>query len=235
MKLIKQAGDEWNSGEILDAFAANGFVRVYEHVPGAILMERLSPGDSLASISLNGDDETATSILIDALKQRSPSTLLPECPTLFDWAKGFDRYRATEKNQIPRRLVETAQSVFVDLCKSQHQPRLLHGDFHHYNLLFDSQRGWIAIDPKGVIGELEYEIGTVLRNPIERPDYFLDQKIITRRLKQFSAGLNFDYKRLAAWGFAQSMLSAIWGVEDGIEVNESNAGLRLAAIILPMI
>ena len=29
---------------------------------------------------------------------------------------------------------------------------LLHGDLHHWNILSDADRGWMAIDPKGVIG-----------------------------------------------------------------------------------
>lgn len=231
LKLVKQAGDEWNSGEVLDAFEGHGFARVYEHVPGAILMERLQPGHSLASISLNGDDEKATAILVDVLKQSRPATLPSACPSLFDWAKGFDRYIATGGDRIPKPLVETARRVFLDLCESQKHPQLLHGDFHHYNLLFDLRRGWTVIDPKGVIGEIEYEIGAVLRNPIEQPNLFIDQSTVTRRLTQFSAGLDVDYQRLAAWGFAQSVLSAIWDVEDGISVDESNAALRLAAIL----
>ena len=32
------------------------------------------------------------------------------------------------------------------------------------NVRFDSGRGWLAIDPKGVFGELEYEVGAVVRN-----------------------------------------------------------------------
>ena len=42
---------------------------------------------------------------------------------------------------------------------------LLHGDLQHYNVLLDKDRGWVAIDPKGVVGELEYEVGALLRNP----------------------------------------------------------------------
>jgi streptomycin 6-kinase len=53
------------------------------------------------------------------------------------------------------------------LCSSQRYRRLLHGDLHHGNVLHDSERGWVAIDPKGVLGEPEYEIGVALRNPIE--------------------------------------------------------------------
>ena len=61
--------------------------------------------------------------------------------------------------------VERAQRLYVGLCASQTSTRLLHGDLHHYNILRDGDRGWVAIDPKGVVGEVEYEIGAALRNP----------------------------------------------------------------------
>jgi streptomycin 6-kinase len=44
--------------------------------------------------------------------------------------------------------------------------RLLHGDLQHYNVLLDRKRGWLAIDPKGVVAEGEFELGAALRNPI---------------------------------------------------------------------
>ncbi len=52
-----------------------------------------------------------------------------------------------------------------ELLLSQGEPVLLHGDLHHYNLL-QHQDTWLAIDPKGVVGEREFEIGAFLRNPV---------------------------------------------------------------------
>jgi streptomycin 6-kinase len=124
--------------------------------------------------------------------------------------------------------------VFASLSESQTSVRLLHGDLHHYNVLLDANRGWLAIDPKGVIGELEYEVGAVLRNPFERPKVFLEPRSIERRLGQFATRLNLNYQRMVAWGFAQAVLSAIWHVEDESEVGPSSA-LRLADILQPML
>ena len=249
LKVIKQPCDEWRSGEILEAFDGNGLVRVYEHAPGAVLVERLRPGNSLVEIALNGRDDEATDIFADVIHQMSSVELskssehespglratLQHCPTVHDWARGFEHYLETEYEKIPRRLVAAGQRVFLDLCASQRRPRLLHGDLQHYNVLFDSDRGWIAIDPKGVIGEVEYEIGAVLRNPNERPDLFLSRSTIERRLKQLTDRLNLDFERTLAWGFAQAVLSAIWTIEDGHAVDLTNSSLRLAEMIRPMI
>ena len=242
LKVIKRPGDEWLSGEILRAFDGHGVVRVHEHEPGAVLMERLRPGNSLVEVTTDGRDEEATDILADVIKQmsvhasaNSPLNLPKSCPRVHDWAKGFDRYLASGDEQVPKSLLEAGAETYLDLCASQRRPLLLHGDLQHYNVLFDADRGWLAIDPKGVIGELEYEIGAVLRNPNERPDLFLSRSTIERRLSQFTNRLNLDYERTLRWAFAQAVLSAVWEVEDGHSVDSTNSSLRLAAIIRPIL
>lgn len=248
LKIVKQPGDEWHSGEVLAAFNGNGFVRVYEHAPGAVLLQRLRPGNSLVDLSLHGRDAEATEILANVIQQASSVDLatserespehrspLQHCPTIHDWAKGFDRYIATGDKQIPMDLVRAGQRVYRDLCASQRQPILLHGDLQHYNVLFDSDRGWLAIDPKGVFGEIEYEIGAALRNPLAQPQLFLLPATVERRLGQFTRRLNLNYERTLAWGFAQAVLSAIWEVEDGFAVDAMNPALKLAAVMRPML
>jgi streptomycin 6-kinase len=232
LKVVRQQGDEWHAGEILDAFAGNGFARVYEHTGGAMLIERLRPGNSLVSLALDGKDQEATDILAAVIQKMSSPVVPKRCATTHDWAKGFERYIATDDDQIPRPLVESAQHVYTDLCASQRRTRLLHGDLQHYNVLFDSDRGWLAIDPKGVVGEIEYEIGAVLRNP---SDLFATRSTIERRLKQFTSTLDLDFERTLAWGFAQAVLSAIWEIEDGFRVEATSSSLRLARVIQPML
>ena len=242
LKVVKQPGDEWHSGKVLVAFNGNGFVRAYEHSPGAVLLERLRPGNSLVETVTNDGDEEATDILAEVMQQMAAGASsmsqreLPKTfPTVHDWAKGFDRYLATEDAQVPKLLVEAGQKLYLDLCASQREPRLLHGDFQHYNVLFDSARGWLAIDPKGVVGEVEYEVGAVLRNPCERPELFLSQSTIERRIRQFTDRLAVDYERTLQWAFAQAVLSAIWSVEDGFVVDAANPALRLARTMQPML
>lgn len=237
LKVIKRAGDEWRSGEILEAFDGNGVVRVYQHAPGGLLLERLRPGNSLAQMALGGRDEEATDILAGVMQRMSARPSMSQLElsrayvSVHDWAKGFERYLTTGDEQIPKPLVVAGQKAYLDLCASQRQPRLLHGDLQHYNVLWDSDRGWLAIDPKGVIGELEYEVGAVLRNPYERPELFISRSTIERRLEQFTNKLHLDGERTLRWGFAQAVLSAIWMIEDGFGVDATNSSLRLAEAI----
>jgi streptomycin 6-kinase len=168
LKVVKNPGDEWRCGNVLDAFGGRGVVRVYEYTAGAALLEKAIPGRPLAELSLTGRDDEATEVVADVIGRMSPSHSA-SCPTVDDWAASFDRYGATGADEIPGHLVAEARHLYAALCSSQTRLRLLHGDLQHHNILFDADRGWLAIDPKGVFGEIECEIGPALRNPCENP------------------------------------------------------------------
>ncbi|MBI1872879.1 MAG: phosphotransferase [Acidobacteria bacterium] len=235
LKVVKRPGDEWHSGEVLQAFGGNGVVRVYEYVEGAVLVERAIPGESIVSMTIDGRDGEATTILADVIQRMSGCTPQRRCPTVHDWAKGFDRYLASDGDQIPRELVVHGHELYVQLAASQGQTTLLHGDLHHYNVLNDARRGWLAIDPKGVIGDVEYEIGAILRNPIERPDLFASPDTIDGRLQRLAGALRVDGERVLQWAFAQAVLSAIWAVEDGFAVQPDNPTVALAHTLRAML
>ena len=235
LKIIRNRGDEWRCGAVLDAFEGKGSVRVYDYVDGAVLMERLSPGRALADLSLAGRDDEATDILADVMQQMSDPRESPAfVPTVQNWGSGFDRYLASGDEQIPRALVEQGQQLYLALAESQRSPRLLHGDLQHYNVLLDAERGWLAIDPKGVVGEIEYEIGASLRNP-HAPTLFASAATIRNRLRIFEACLKLDADRALRWSFAQAVLSAIWSIEDGAPAGAAHSALLLADAIRPLL
>ena len=226
LKVVKEGSDEWRCGEIAAKFGGRGVVQVYEHMPGAALLEKLDPGEPLAALTLAGRDDEATDILAMLLGRMVPGDPPVGCPTVEQWAGAFVRHAGSGDERVPSSLVEPAQRIYSDLCRTQRNPALLHGDLHHYNVLSDRARGWCAIDVKGVVGELEYELGAALRNPIDRPDLFASLDIVERRLDHFGLVLGIDISRARGWCFAQAVLSAIWSTEDG------NDAAREAALAL---
>jgi len=228
LKVVKRPGDEWNSGRMLDAFDGEGMTRVYEHVEGAMLLERLEPATSLSTLVVDGRDEEATDIVADVIGRIKLTEAPASTPTAKELARGFDWYRKTDDTQIPLRLLNKAERLYNDLADSQTKTRLLHGDLQHYNILHDAKRGWLAIDPKGIVGELEYEIGASLRNPYDTPAILSAPQVIERRIKQFASALKLDANRILGWGFSQAVLSAIWGVEDGYSVPPESVPIILA-------
>lgn len=236
LKVIREMGDEWHSGDVLRAFGGRGAVRVYEQAEGAMLLERLQPGTALVETVQDGYDERATSVIADVIRRMSKPLEVPAaCETVLEWGEGFRRYQESGDRQIAAELVRESERTYFELAQSQRNVRLLHGDLHHYNILFDSDRGWTAIDPKGVVGELEYEVGAALRNPIESPDLFASQATIEKRIARFEAELKLNSKRALAWSFAQAVLSAIWIAEDGLPIDADTAGIRLANAVRPLL
>jgi streptomycin 6-kinase len=231
MKVVEEGSDEWRCGEMAAKFGGRGVVRVFEHMPGAALLEKLDPGEPLAALTLAGRDDEATAVLANMLLRMVPGDPPADCPTVEQWAGAFVRHAGSGDERVPMALVEPAQRIYSDLAATQRNPALLHGDLHHYNVLSDRTRGWCAIDVKGVVGELEYELGAALRNPIDRPDLFAKIDVVERRLEQFGLALGLDVGRARGWCFAQAVLSAIWSTEDGRD-DARDAALALARALL---
>lgn len=183
---------------------------------GALLLERLRPGLSLWD---RADDGGATAIAASVMGQLwRPAPVGQAFPSAADWAGGLARMRARfggGTGPLPTPLVERAEGLFRDLLASPSDAVLLHGDLHHGNILSAARAPWLAIDPKGLIGEPAYETGAWLRNPLPgllaRPN---PKAVLARRVAIFADVLGLDPSRVRGWGTAQAVMAAWWVVED---------------------
>jgi streptomycin 6-kinase len=209
---------ETSQVEALRLFDGHGMVRLLSWDPDdeVMLLERLRPGTLL---STEEDDEKVTSIAASVMRQIW-RTVPPghTFPTVSDWGKGFARLRQHYGGgcgPFPVALLEEAETLFSELNASIAEPVLLHGDLHHENILAAEREPWLAIDPKGVVGEPAYETGALLRNQLSvvlkapQPD-----RVMARRVDQLSDELDIDRARVRGWGLAQAVLSVWWDVED---------------------
>jgi streptomycin 6-kinase len=203
----------------LRAFDGRGSVRLLEADPerGVLLLERLRPGTPLSVVD---DDEEATAVAAEVMQQLwRPLPAGHPYPHVAEWAAGLAGLRrrfAGTTGPLPRRLVEEAEALFTDLIASMVEPVLLHGDLHHDNILAAERPPWLAIDPKGVVGEPAYEVGALLRNLAPRWRAEAQPgRVLARRVDQLAGELGFDRERIRGWGFAQAVLAAWWSLEDG--------------------
>lgn len=217
LKVLKPTSDETLAPVMLGHYRGRSAARVLGHEQNAFLMERAWPGTELTETVLAGRDEDAVRILCGVIADLHQDEPPPgPWPTVEDWGRAFPRYRAgTPSPEIPPALLDRAEAEFAALCASQGRRFLLHGDLHHENVLDGGARGWLIIDPKGVIGELAYEIGASLRNPGGAEHLYNDPRHIAARVRIFAETLGLPETRILRWSFAQSVLSALWHVEDG--------------------
>ena len=209
--------------EALRVFDGRGAARLLELdlERGAMLLERCEPGTPLTIVR---DDKEATSIAADVLRQLwRPVPPDHPFPLVSDWVRGLERLRrhfGGETGPMPSALVKRAEVLFTELIPSQAEPALLHGDLHHFNILSARRQPWLAIDPKGVVGEPAYDTGALLRNPAELLDTPHPGRVLGRRIDQLAEQLSLDRSRVRGWGISQAVLAAYWGWEDSGRVWE---------------
>jgi streptomycin 6-kinase len=178
-----------------------------------MLLEKCTPGQSIANL----EDDQATRIAVQTLQAlwQPIDKHQSHFKSVEHWLKKLDQTN-TDHSPLPKALLHKAKTLCAELLSSTGGPVLLHGDLHHDNILSTKRQPYLAIDPKGVVGEREYDIGALMRNPlafIAQPRQ-LKQRI-ERRLSIITELTDFDRERLLMWSFVQAILSAIWHEEDG--------------------
>ncbi|PIQ42628.1 MAG: aminoglycoside resistance protein [Gammaproteobacteria bacterium CG11_big_fil_rev_8_21_14_0_20_46_22] len=179
---------------------------------GAVLLEQAVPGVRLNKLDNEDDATKIFALLMPSLHQ--PTNNKEGFPTVNHWFEGFKRHTHPfkgKKSPLDISLIDHASKVGNELLGSMGELVLLHGDLHHENILSATREPWLAIDPKGVIGERAYEVGAFMRNPIST---LLTKKILSRRLDVLAELTGFDRKRLWGWSFSQAVLAAIWRSDD---------------------
>ncbi len=203
----------------LNVYAGNGACRLLkaDAICGMLLLERLRPGTMLSSVE---DDDSATEIAVRVMRTiQIPLPVDDGFINLIDWFDELKELRPLfggSTGPFSEKTVSMVEAMIPGLFADQHPHVLLHGDFHHFNIL-SSERGWLAIDPKGVVGPAEYEVGPFLLNPWGTiPDEKEALRRTQRRIAIISEQLGFERKKLLNWAFCHSMLSAWWDTkEDG--------------------
>ena len=186
---------------------------------GFLLIERLQPGMMLADIK---DDDERTHIAVDVMQRLwrhapvpVPGGMSNKFIQLKDWFDGLKEVRLMFNGgtgPIPEKIFERVEAQLPGLFADE-DIRLMHGDFHHYNIL-SSERGWLVIDPKGVIGPAGYEIGPLMLNPWIKPMDRIQFKVqAERRVDILRERMGWVREKIIGWALAHSVLSAYWDLE----------------------
>jgi streptomycin 6-kinase len=229
--------DEFEHGlAALRIFNGRGIARLLECDEGkkVMVLERLQPGTMLESL-VPEQDVQATSILAGVMRQLWRPVLGKHTfPTVEQLGQDLTQLRACYAGgygPFPPRLVEEAMDLFATLSASAPQTMLLHGDLQHYNIL-RAQDTWLAIDPKGVVGDPGYEVGASFFNPLPRilevPNL---EQMLARRVAQLSEELGMERARIRGWGLAQCVRNA-WSMVANNQLSMNPQGVLRCAEIL---
>lgn len=207
--------------EALTLFNGCGIVKVIDvdSEKGVLILERLIPGTTLALLE---NDEEATYIASQLMKKLwMPTPISSRIPTTAGRERELLRIIQDNPNgigPIPIEILQEALETYTEMNRTMDQPFLLHGDLHHYNILKSTSQSWLAIDPKGLIGEREFDVIQFLLNKLPAENI---AAVIDKRINIFVEELGLDRKRILSWGFAHSVLATCWTIEEGNKYNET--------------
>ena len=211
LKLLKPKGREEIAGaRLMRWWDGAGTARVWELSDDAVLMEWLD-GPSAGDMARTGQDDAATGILCDVLADlHRPRGAPPDLHDLAGWVRPLTLARAAD---WPPAFAEAALRL-GHLLETAPDAVPLHGDFHHDNVM-RSARGWLAMDPKGLIGDPAYDAANLFRNPLGASELALDAGRIARLADRVSARLGQRRGRVLDWAAAHCALAAVWNRSDG--------------------
>jgi streptomycin 6-kinase len=186
----------------------------YDSDHRALLVERCHPGSQLWSIE---DDEQAMLVAVSVLRRLwRPAADGHDFVALADaasrWAVELPADWQALGRPFEQRLLDEAVSACRELGANQGEPVVLHQDFHGGNVLRAAREPWLAIDPKPLVGEREFDAASLLRDRrwlLGQPD---DDTRIRRRLDVLADELALDRMRMRRWGIAHALA---WGVGEG--------------------
>jgi streptomycin 6-kinase len=198
----------------LEAFDGQGAVKVlrYDDKLCAMLLERANSGKILSEVC--GEDYLkAVDIAIEVLKKlpRNPPNKT-QFINLETWIDGLNS--AVTEKFAPEKVAK-AQEFFAALIEPFERKILLHGDVHFDNILSAKREPFLLIDPKGLIGEIGYEIAVFLNDLAGWTEHLANRKtILDKAIKRFSKEFAVSEQNLRKWCFAFAVLSAWWMMED---------------------
>ena len=165
-------------------YAGHGAVRLLAHDQGrnALLLERCEPGTSLLELP---DEQEGFRVAAGVLRRlwRPPAAdhpfdLLGELALHWTGLPGLDA------------------GMLHELVAGQGELVVCHQDFHRGNVLRAAREPWLAIDPKPIVGEREFDTAALLRD---------GPGDLTRRLDLLSGELGLDRERMRAWGIVHAV------------------------------
>ncbi len=228
MLKLSHDADERLGGVLMEWWGGDGAAQVFARDGDAMLMERATGPASLSDMARTGRDDEACRILCTAATRlHAPrSKPLPELTPLGDWFK--DLWPAAARHGgILARSAETARMLLAE----PRDVNVLHGDLHHDNVLDFGARGWLAIDPKHLIGERAFDFVNIFTNPDladpTRPVATQPERF-ERRLDVVVALAGLERQRLLSWVLAWTGLSASWFLSDDNPLAEID--LQIAAL-----
>jgi streptomycin 6-kinase len=203
----REAAHEAEALRIWDGDAAVRLLELDES--GAMLLEPAEPGTPLADLEEYPDMTRIGGEILLRLHRPAPADhpfeLLAD--VCMEWAQlARDRVRRMGLSGDVT-LVDEGAELLEALPGEAEESVLLHGDFHHWNVLATTREPWLAIDPKPMVGDPVFDAAQFLGN---HHGIVRDRSIFERAVDEFADATGFDRQRMLMWIGAKAAADAMW-------------------------
>lgn len=192
-----------------------------------MLLKRVLPGENLYSLKSFEDQIRKGALLLknQPCIKRSDDKSFSEFPTydeLFKKTASFIR-KENRGGELLLSGIDRAEGYLHDFLKRYKETFLLHGDYHHQNILPGENNQWEIIDPKGVWGFFFADTGRFLFNQmrvIPEGEQNLYTEISARIFSEELGIAQVDVIRMA---YLECILAYCWFFEEFMSDNEYEA------------
>jgi streptomycin 6-kinase len=216
--------EEKTGARLMRWWDGQGAAQVLAYDGDAHLLEYAEPSLSLGQLASGGADDEASRIICTVVRSLHAPRATPPPPLtpLEEWFEALQPAANAHGG-----ILRLSASLVPGLLAEQQDVGPLHGDIHHGNILNFGPRGWLAIDPKGLIGERTFDYANLFCNPdssiAARPAR------LTRQLAHVSDCTGIEPQRLLHWIIAWAGLSAAFSLQDGFSPQDAFRIAEIAA------
>ncbi|WP_351236353.1 aminoglycoside phosphotransferase family protein [Streptomyces sp. NPDC002133] len=210
LKVSQPSEEVDNQVTALVVWAGRGMVRLEAVLPehGALLLERLDYRRSLYDIPLPEAVEQAGTLL-----RRLAVPGSDELPTLADhvasWPERWTAEWQALDRPLPRRLLDAA----IETCRALTpgaERLLVHHDLHYRNVLAADREPWLAIDPRGLQGDAEFALPTLMWTRFDGAEG------VPGRFAALTERAGFDHDRAKGWLLVRAVDYFLWSTKAGL-------------------
>lgn len=214
----KEFISEWNA---LREYDGRRFCRVFDADPdnGVILEERVRPGTPLRD---ERSLERRLSVFCSMYKDLHIPPADPAMyPTYTGWVARITDYMSRRHDcKELYAYMKKANDLCQSVAAAHTQQMLLHGDFHHDNILLGEGGAYTIIDPKGVVGDPVFDVPRFILNEFDDEQPSELAKKINEIIGILEKNLLIPNDLLRKCLFVETAMGECWSVEDGATPEE---------------
>jgi streptomycin 6-kinase len=205
-----------HEGDALALWNGTGAVRLLDTDPerGALLLERLEPGTSLAAHS---DRDTAVGIACSLARRLwVPAPAGHRFPSVAGLARRWADTLSAKYHDggcpIADHLLRRAVELCQHLASDTETCTMANRDLHLGNILAARREPWLVIDPKPLVGDPAFDAGHLIRSLLPKR---IAKRDMRRLILSVARGFGVSPERISKWVFVRSIEDALWTVTTG--------------------